>query len=816
MRKDLVENALQHSRPGDVLFLATESSDSESQDFLAAAQALRNLMAFPAAVDVLDRALLLNGNNLRALEQKALCLSRQGRDYASEAEALLDQAIALAAPDSDAARSSESLSILARLNKERWCRSWFNADVPESDAQIAENCGDAVKASYYLWSAIDCYLDAFEQTQSYYNAINATTLLALATHLNARVPESQARPASVAETQFRELTEKARPLISQANDASKANSSEDAYWALATQLEWVLVNGDDSDAECVARIPAQAGQLIRKAGLRRFLLDSTVNQFRLFRALGFRPDVTGPALESLENALNFVPDPSLPAHRIIYFNGRVDADQRFSLSSPEEEESAPAEQIEAAIKDARERYPDSIVLMPAMSLGAVVAAEVCKAGGIPYELFSPVAADALEASWLGRASGDLSSRFAAVRRKARTFSVLANCVGTDAEAADDVRMAKWVYDTARAYGERVTVVLDVDGRMISVPGAALTINASDGQSLCLSASDVARLKDGSTEAAAPESIEPSGDFATNVSIAEPSLDVEIASFYDYCSQEGARTRWNSYSDTARGFLMSIGLTFEPFGLVAPVLLERNTLGFEILTEGPNGMRYGEVMAERERLGIDQLDIELVVLLKGLNAIQSLRRRLRMALGLHADSLLMSVNVADMLLKAPEFVDVVARYRLDEMSLFEIHEGLALDNVSRVRQLADTYRLRLALDDSNDMAPDVRSALFDKVDLIKVDFKFTREKLSRVGDDSPQRIIEELVHLRQPDMPLVIEGIESEEDVIFIQNHWKKDYGYLYCQGWAVQVSRLLMPFFEPCNTPDFPKGYRVVPEAGGR
>ncbi|MGY9106512.1 MAG: hypothetical protein ACKVG0_08265, partial [Alphaproteobacteria bacterium] len=193
----------------------------------------------------------------------------------------------------------------------------------------------------------------------------------------------------MAETQFRELTEKARPLISQANDASKANSSEDAYWALATQLEWVLVNGDDSDAECVARIPAQAGQLIRKAGLRRFLLDSTVNQFRLFRALGFRPDVTGPALESLENALNFVPDPSLPAHRIIYFNGRVDADQRFSLSSPEEEESAPAEQIEAAIKDARERYPDSIVLMPAMSLGAVVAAEVCKAGGIPYELFSP-------------------------------------------------------------------------------------------------------------------------------------------------------------------------------------------------------------------------------------------------------------------------------------------------------------------------------------------------------------------------------------------------------------------------------------------
>lgn len=86
MRKDLVENALRHSRPGDILFLATESPESEPGEFLAAALALRNLMAFPAAVDVLDCALSLDGNNLRALEQKALCLSRQGLDYASEAE----------------------------------------------------------------------------------------------------------------------------------------------------------------------------------------------------------------------------------------------------------------------------------------------------------------------------------------------------------------------------------------------------------------------------------------------------------------------------------------------------------------------------------------------------------------------------------------------------------------------------------------------------------------------------------------------------------------------------------------------------------
>ncbi|NIY14609.1 MAG: EAL domain-containing protein [Nitrospinaceae bacterium] len=206
-----------------------------------------------------------------------------------------------------------------------------------------------------------------------------------------------------------------------------------------------------------------------------------------------------------------------------------------------------------------------------------------------------------------------------------------------------------------------------------------------------------------------------------------------------------------------------------------------------------------------------LDFELVVLLKGLNAIQALRSRLRMALGVQADSLLMSVNVGDLLVSSPEFVEVVARYRLDETTLFEINENLSMERVNVVRQLADTYKIRLALDDSNDMQEDVRKALLDKVDLIKVDFKFTRNQLSHIGQEDPGSIMEELVHLRQPDMPLVIEGIESEQDIIFIQNHWKRAYGDLYWQGWAVQVSGLLERFFEPCNNRELPKGYRLAP-----
>ena len=174
MRKDLIDNALHHSRPGDVLFMASESRSGDVAGLLAAANTLRNLMAYPAAVEVLDMVLAADSANVRALEQKALCLARQGGEFAGQAESVLDTAISLVG--SDPAPDNESLSIMARLNKERWCRSWFDVGAPESDAQIEENCRLAAQESFFLWAAIDCCLDAFSQTQSYYTAINAATL----------------------------------------------------------------------------------------------------------------------------------------------------------------------------------------------------------------------------------------------------------------------------------------------------------------------------------------------------------------------------------------------------------------------------------------------------------------------------------------------------------------------------------------------------------------------------------------------------------------------------------------------------------------
>jgi sensor c-di-GMP phosphodiesterase-like protein len=90
----------------------------------------------------------------------------------------------------------------------------------------------------------------------------------------------------------------------------------------------------------------------------------------------------------------------------------------------------------------------------------------------------------------------------------------------------------------------------------------------------------------------------------------------------------------------------------------------------------------------------------------------------------------------------------------------------------------------------------------------VDFKFTRQQLALIGKTAPEQIMAELVGLRQKDLPLVVEGIETEQDTAFIQNHWRKEHGPIYFQGWRVQVSGSLAPFFVPMNTKTLPKGYR--------
>lgn len=790
-----MDRAVARSSPGDILFLATESGSGDTAFLLDAARRLRNLTAYPAAVEVFDSVLDADASCVPALEQKALCLLLMGSENADEADSLLDRALGLVGDDSS--EITETLSLRGRLNKERWYRSWFDEGDSPVETDTSENCRRAVEASYFLWAAIDSYVDSFQKTNAYYEALNAITLLSLAGHLQDVQPGSQPRPEHYRQRLWDDLWEKARDAIE--SGTRNPGSAEDAYWGVATQLE-LQITGDRDTAgnEAVDRIQELIGSAIRHAGTRRFLLNSTIRQFRMLYFLGFRHELVGPALSELVNALKFSPDPSLPACRVVFQDSLVDKDGTID-SSQSQERGDSENSIRFALGEILKGEEEFLALIDPTALSGIQCAEFCRDLGLPYELCL-ISSGERAASLLPGLDAPLMDRLELVKRKARDISVMDAGVGETSQGQEPrARLLRWMFARARAYGRRHVGLLLHDGTGIGrYEGMSVSDDPEEGRiSIAPSASQ------GTVPDEAAPDVTPEPETAVVVA------DEDVTGFFEYCSQTDTRDRWNSYSHEARQFLMSLGLCWEPFGHGAPVMLETNTIGFELLAKGPDGERYGQIMARTEAMGVDPLDVQLVLLLKGLGGIPAARRRLRMALGIRAESLLMSVNLDDIVLRSEDFVEVVSRNRIDETTLLEVNEEVTLERVSRLRQIADTYKLRLALDDSNNMHEEVRSALLDRVDLVKVDFKFCREQLAGIGTVPPEEIMRGLVDLRQEHVPLVIEGIETTQDIAFIQNHWRKEYGPLYFQGWAVCVSGGLDRFFQPVNTKDLPKGYTL-------
>ena len=91
--EQLLNQACDRARAGDLLFIANEMPKDQPATLMGAARHLRTLMAYPAAVEILDRVIEDDPFSVKALEQKVVSLTRMGPDRAAEANAILEQAI---------------------------------------------------------------------------------------------------------------------------------------------------------------------------------------------------------------------------------------------------------------------------------------------------------------------------------------------------------------------------------------------------------------------------------------------------------------------------------------------------------------------------------------------------------------------------------------------------------------------------------------------------------------------------------------------------------------------------------------------------
>jgi tetratricopeptide (TPR) repeat protein len=363
-----VEVARRKQRPGDILALADETPNSvlEFEALRTAADALQKLNRPRYALSILDRALKVDPDDLKARQLQGIALGRDKR-YAEAREALKRLA--------DEHRDGETLGLLARTWKDEWTQIW-NAHPSRKTAAVAA----ARDTAATLQSAAGAYVEAFRVAPGdYYPGINALTLGRLWEHLTAR-------PSKL-------------PLDLIAAGVgwcvSAALHRKEDYWALATRAELALVEGRRDDA---LEDYSQAAALA-VSNSDWFALDSSSQQLDFLGELQFRPDlvtecaaVIDRAEQQLLTLIGVRPERRADPKHVVVFSGHMIDNPAVRGEGKAKPARFPATKVEAAAARIRAALDEigagagDLGLCGGACGGDLLFAEACLARGMRLEL----------------------------------------------------------------------------------------------------------------------------------------------------------------------------------------------------------------------------------------------------------------------------------------------------------------------------------------------------------------------------------------------------------------------------------------------
>ena len=261
-----IQVARARRRPGDVLVLADETPNYvlEFEALRSAADALVKLKRHNYALTVLERARMLNPDDVKAWQLEGIALGRAGRF--EEAKETLRR---LAEHRSD----GETLGLLARTWKDQWLRLWEMQPLRASDPVAA-----AKNTAATLEQGVQAYVRAFEADPGdYYPGINALLFGRLWEHLAGRISISDLQTIAAG----------ARWAV------HCALMQQRSYWALVTAAELALLQQQrdamlDGYAEAAALAVAESDF---------FALDLSRQTLLLLRTLEFQPQLVDEATQ---------------------------------------------------------------------------------------------------------------------------------------------------------------------------------------------------------------------------------------------------------------------------------------------------------------------------------------------------------------------------------------------------------------------------------------------------------------------------------------------------------------------------------------
>ena len=834
----LIEQAFNAGLSGTILMLALEEAQDDRVQLLQAVKYLRSLLAHPAVVEVCDRVLELDPSCYQALESKALALARLGPENIGSARSLLSEAHQIAD------REGEAPALMGRLYKETWVRSWNLEPTVFSPEEIDRNRERARAKIGDLFQAIEAYIFAYDQTggRDFYPGLNALTLLALARTLTAADQALWDHKRINAEM-ARIVVGVARTLDAQ---IASQNDGEDQYWALASRAELRIAFSElDGEEPGVANhvsseLYAAAGAL----GPRLFPIDSTLQQLRMMRGLRFRPRLVNLALHVLERKWELAARPDKPATRVVFptrRHGVADGAERPPRTA-DLEHVAPA--FRTALRQITDNHGEVVVYLGAGSSWDLLMADICADEGVPYVLFLPVPLSKLQ-DWDSRletrpigVSVDraLESRPNVPSGPSGTLFMTEH-LGCSLEQATFHGLNRWMYACARTYGLQKVVLVRLGEELLGDQGfpqcddMAAAVRSSGGDVVIINGelqSETESEKrtttvdqtahDGRTEADDPELRTVYADTVPEMILESPAPWVE--DIWNLARLEGGREirkRWERIRDHEyeRPFLSNLELRFEPQEMLTPRLqVPPVTLGFQVLGSSRDRLTYDQLHAEAASMGLEAADLDLTLLVLSLQGVNLLRSSLQKQLGPRAFNLQFSVCLSARMLQSPLIYSVFTHF-FDPLSAGRVHIEIGSDYSvgDRLRGLAAKHKLRIVIDDSDELDDTARCELHGLASKAKSHIKHTAEVFQHVAKPKSEapKAVQALARFRIVDRPYVIEGVETRAQLALLEKHWPDEFGDTAVQGWAVTIRDPLTPFFVRDHTEDQPRGYRLAP-----
>ena len=243
--------------------------------------------------------------------------------------------------------------------------------------------------------------------------------------------------------------------------------------------------------------------------------------------------------------------------------------------------------------------------------------------------------------------------------------------------------------------------------------------------------------------------------------------------------------WRAIPEETRRFVLTLGCKLEPIVQIVPATPVPLVLGFECLGLGALGESFQEIC--RRAAGVDPGLLRLCLAVVSIKTVSSLRSEAIKSGYVGARNLLFTINIDPFMLDSAHFKKLLRWYYTDlsHNVLFEVNETTTKQYLPKLKNLQVDFNLRYAADDLNGWHPDVRAALIDRVEMTKMDYRSFKDAMSVRGDDAT-RSLGLLLRHNVREKPLIVEGIEDEDYLAFLERHWDyRKHGHLYGQGYCL-------------------------------